>query len=274
MRLLAFDLAILALQLGTLNMGSVMDLPLIHHASRLVLPRRWHLPFHHHDHGHELVMVVEGAVETEMEERSTIAPAGMVKFHPRGVPHRESAVGGGGGRLLFISWSEGGGADASGLPRLVEDRSGRLRFLLEWIIDLGQRRAPGDADLQRALFAGVLAAHAEAGAVTPPTGGLPMERVQAWIRAHLAQPLALDDLAQQAGMSRFHFARAFRLATGQAPMSFVRDQRVGEARTLLLTSALPLKAIAGKVGFPDEFHLSRVFRRVTGQNPTQVRRLR
>lgn len=250
-----------------------MDLHRVHSAGRLALNATWRLPFHSHDFVHELVLIVEGGIETVMEGGASTATAGMAKLHPRKLPHQERTVGGQPARILIVSWSERAGVDPATLPRLVEDRSGRLRQTLEWMADLWARRTAEDQRVAQHLFEAVLATYA--GLATqpsaPPSGVIPS--VQEWARGTLARPLALDDLARRAGMSRFHFAREFRVATGQAPMTWLRAQRVEEARALLLGTALPLKAIARRVGFPDEFHLSRVFRRVTGQNPTQVRRL-
>ena len=241
---------------------------------RMAMPAGWYLPYHSHGHAHELVFVVDGGIETAMEGGAGLATAGMAKLHPRDIPHQERAAGGQGVRILIVSWSERAGLDPLALPRLVEDRNGRLRQALEWMADLWARRTTAAHTTAHHLFEAVLATYASAAVGEPAPVSGPIPAAQDWARGNLARPLALDDLARKAGMSRFHFARAFTAATGQSPMAWLRAQRVEEARTLLLSTGLPLKAIARKVGFPDEFHLSRVFRRVTGQNPTQVRRLR
>ena len=62
------------------------------------------------------------------------------------------------------------------------------------------------------------------GAARPRAGGV-----------GLADDLALDDLARAAGLSRAHFARAFRATTGQTPYGYLRARRVERARGLLAT---------------------------------------
>ncbi len=251
-----------------------MDLHRVLGAGRLALAPGWYLPFHSHAHNHELVLVVEGGIETMIEGGTELAVAGMAKLHPRDIPHQERAVGGQGARILLVSWSERPGLDPLALPRLVEDRSGRLRQVLEWMADLSARRTPEAQRTAEHLFEAAIATYAGLATGEPAQVSGAIPTTQEWARNNLTRALSLDVLARHAGMSRFHFARAFRATTGQAPMAWLRAQRIEEARTLLLSTALPLKAIARRVGFPDEFHLSRVFRRVTGQNPTQVRRLR
>lgn len=256
-----------------LLMIATMDMHQIAGVSRMSTEPGWYLPYHSHATGHELVLVVEGAIETAMEGGTGVAMPGMAKLHPRNIPHQERAIGSQGARIILVSWSERPNYDILALPRLVEDRSGRLRQVLEWMADLWTRRTAETQLTAQYLFEALMATYAGLGAheVVPASG--PVPTAQEWARLHLDRALDLDDLARKAGMSRFHFARAFRTEVGQAPMSWLRAQRIEEARTLLLCTGLPLKAIAKRVGFPDEFHLSRVFRRVTGQNPTQVRKL-
>jgi transcriptional regulator GlxA family with amidase domain len=60
--------------------------------------------------------------------------------------------------------------------------------------------------------------------------------------------------------------------TGLTPMEDLRQLRLEAARDLLLTTDLPLKAIAPRTGLGDEYHLSRLFRRAFGIAPGALRR--
>jgi transcriptional regulator GlxA family with amidase domain len=75
-------------------------------------------------------------------------------------------------------------------------------------------------------------------------------------------------------MSKFHFSRRYRQLTGLTPMEDLRQLRLEAARDLLLTTDLPLKAIAPRTGLGDEYHLSRLFRRAFGIAPGELRRHR
>jgi len=81
---------------------------------------------------------------------------------------------------------------------------------------------------------------------------------------HLGGPLSLDDLARAACVSRFHFARLFRVSTGHSPMAYLQLLRVERAKELLREGRVPIADIALLLGFCDQSHFSRAFRRVTG----------
>ena len=134
------------------------------------------------------------------------------------------------------------------------------------IRSLGNARDDG---LMNHLLCSIIYAYSAAGAHMPD----PMvARVKQYVMENLPSPLTLDELAGVACLSRYHFLRRFRTLSGVSPMRFVRDSRVDAARTLLLSSDLPMRAIAQRVGFADHCQLSRVFRRLTGRAPSMLRR--
>lgn len=100
----------------------------------------------------------------------------------------------------------------------------------------------------------------------------PMTRAMAYGRDHLAKPLTVDDLAQVAGYSRFHFSRLFLEQAGLSPAAWLVEQRIKEAARLLRSTSHPLKEIAARCGFPDPNYLGKVFQRHTGIPPATYRR--
>ena len=106
------------------------------------------------------------------------------------------------------------------------------------------------------------------------TGGLApsvLRNVLAWIDANLSQPLTLAELAAQAALSEYHFARMFRQSTGLAPHQYVMQRRMDHAEQLVRTTALPLTDIALACGFSSASHFSNRFKRVQGVTPSQLR---
>ena len=94
-------------------------------------------------------------------------------------------------------------------------------------------------------------------------------RVLDHVEACLDRPLSLGELAEVAGLSSSHFARAFRATVGETPHRLVMRRRVEYARTLLLAkdrSTSPAEA-AFRAGFSSQSHLTRCFREVLGQTP-------
>jgi AraC family transcriptional regulator len=99
-----------------------------------------------------------------------------------------------------------------------------------------------------------------------------LRRVEVYVEAGLARALPLADLAARAGLSVFHFARAFRVTTGQTPRAFVEARRIARARQLIAETTQSLAAIAVDTGFGTQSRLTLAFKRVTGFTPAAWRR--
>ena len=92
------------------------------------------------------------------------------------------------------------------------------------------------------------------------------------IEARLHEDLGLDDLAAACGLSRWHFLRAFRAATGHTPYRYLMRRRIERARTLLAAGAGSVEEVAHRTGFADAAHFSRSFAREVGLPPSAYRR--
>jgi sigma-54 dependent transcriptional regulator, acetoin dehydrogenase operon transcriptional activator AcoR len=104
--------------------------------------------------------------------------------------------------------------------------------------------------------------------------GLPrykLRRVMAYVDARLGGPISLDDLANVAGVSRFHFHRQFRKTVGLTPRDYVLRARIERAKGLLTESDLTVGEVSGAVGFADQSHFSNIFRRLTAMTPRGFR---
>jgi YesN/AraC family two-component response regulator len=99
-----------------------------------------------------------------------------------------------------------------------------------------------------------------------------IERVIAFIGEHYGERLSLSEVAGLAAMSRWHFCRMFRAATGQSFGHYVRELRLARAKELLTTTGLSLTEVALEVGFYDLPHFDKVFRRRFGISPTEFLR--
>lgn len=106
------------------------------------------------------------------------------------------------------------------------------------------------------------------GGLTP----LQIKRVLELIDARLDQTVSLDEMAQVAGLSPFHFSRQFKRSTGASPHRFLLSRRLERARLLLEKPGAELGAVSQQVGFADQSHFTRWFRRQFGVTPGQVKR--
>lgn len=92
-----------------------------------------------------------------------------------------------------------------------------------------------------------------------------------YMRAHLHQPLRISTLSTMAGLSASRFFELFKHATGDTPLNWFIRARMKWAGELLEQSNLPIKQIAGQVGYEDQFYFSRLFKAVHGVAPSEYR---
>jgi AraC family transcriptional regulator len=96
-----------------------------------------------------------------------------------------------------------------------------------------------------------------------------LRRVLDYIDSNSQREITLNDLAVVADISRFHFARQFRLRMGITPYRYVMEQRLENAKALLRRHPRALGEIARKTGFTNSAHFSRAFRRYVGVSPSE-----
>ncbi len=97
-----------------------------------------------------------------------------------------------------------------------------------------------------------------------------VKRAKDFLSAHLDQPVELETLAREAGLSAFHLIRVFRKATGLTPHNWLLDRRVHQACNLL-RDGLSATHVAAMTGFSDQSHLTRVFKQRLGVTPGRFR---
>ncbi|MDB5858595.1 MAG: AraC family transcriptional regulator [Ramlibacter sp.] len=112
------------------------------------------------------------------------------------------------------------------------------------------------------------------GARAAPCGGLAphkLHRVRMFIGAHLGETIHVERLAETVHLSPFHFARMFKLSTGQSPHMHILMQRIERAKELVGGTDIALADIAAEVGFRTQGHFTGVFHRYTGLTPRVFR---
>jgi len=109
---------------------------------------------------------------------------------------------------------------------------------------------------------------------SPSLPGYKLRQITDWMAEHMAEEFSLERLAEQARLSRFHFQRLFKAATGVAPSRYHIDLRMEEARRLLRETKMSVVDVALEVGYSNPSHFARLFRRETGLSPSDYRRQR
>ncbi|WP_246672758.1 helix-turn-helix domain-containing protein [Mesorhizobium sp. B2-3-11] len=102
--------------------------------------------------------------------------------------------------------------------------------------------------------------------------GAKLRRAIAFMEAHLQEPFDLAQVARGVGMSKFHFSRLFKKATGLSPSHQFIRLRVARAQRLLQETDTSIIGVAMAVGYSSPSHFAQIFRRETGVSPRAYRR--
>src|SRR5262249_51959137 len=89
--------------------------------------------------------------------------------------------------------------------------------------------------------------------------------------ARYFEPLAVDDLARAAGLSRAHFSREFRRAFGESPHAYLLTRRLERAAALLRSTDRPIVQVCFAVGLQSVGSFTTSFTRAYGMTPTAYR---
>jgi len=98
----------------------------------------------------------------------------------------------------------------------------------------------------------------------------PIRTAVSLIRAHYREQLSLDRLATESGLSKYHFLREFKKATGMTPVAYINAVRVKKAERLLRAGGISVARTAEACGFQNHSYFSRVFFRLTGALPSEI----
>jgi AraC-like DNA-binding protein len=95
------------------------------------------------------------------------------------------------------------------------------------------------------------------------------------IRKDFDQPLRIEELAREFGMSVSSFHHHFRALTAMSPLQFQKQLRLQEARRLMLSEGLDAASAGYRVGYSNASHFTREYRRLFGAPPMRdIERLR
>jgi len=122
----------------------------------------------------------------------------------------------------------------------------------------------------------LLAAHmGKPSAYQPAYGGLSptvLRRAVDRLRSDSDVDVSLAALASDAGLSRFHFCRAFKESTGLSPHNWLRQYRLEQAMIMLRNPHNSVTMVAASLGYASQTAFAAAFRKLTGETPSDWRR--
>ncbi len=88
-----------------------------------------------------------------------------------------------------------------------------------------------------------------------------------YIRENIHRKLDIQDLANQACLSRAQFFRSFRRELGETPVNFINRERIRIAKRALVSQGKSISHTAFDCGFSSENYFVRVFKKMEGSTP-------
>lgn len=138
-------------------------------------------------------------------------------------------------------------------------------------VDLGRQRPLCDKVESRGILYILLSRFLRS---AKPVKTIKDERIMRTIElleSDISRPTSIDHLAKAANMSKDHFIRKFRRETGTTPLVYITARKIKMAETMLITTTLPIKSIASRLGFDDTAYFHRLFRKYAGKSPQKYR---
>ena len=94
-------------------------------------------------------------------------------------------------------------------------------------------------------------------------------RAIASLNARFAEPLRVETLAREAGMSLTTFHHHFKALTAMSPLQYQKQRRLTEARSIMLSECVDASTAAFRVGYESPSQFSREYRRLFGAPPSK-----
>ncbi len=96
-------------------------------------------------------------------------------------------------------------------------------------------------------------------------------KVLTYIHDHINENLNIDELAEQACLSKDHFIRLFKQEVKTTPLQYINQKKIEKAQLSLVTSHTLVKDIALDLGFDDYSYFNRLFKKLVGTTPLEYR---
>ena len=89
-----------------------------------------------------------------------------------------------------------------------------------------------------------------------------------FIDTNCIMPLSLGEVARESGMSKFYFARTFKLVTGQTFKNYHNHKRIEKAKKMFLQQKRSITDVCFSIGFNDVSYFNRTFKKIEGISPS------
>jgi len=100
-----------------------------------------------------------------------------------------------------------------------------------------------------------------------------INRAISFLRENYNKEYSLEEVAQTANLSPYHFIRVFKATTGKTPYDYLLDIKVEKACLMLRNKNMSVTEACFMCGFNNLEHFASVFKRKTGMLPSQYKKM-
>lgn len=136
--------------------------------------------------------------------------------------------------------------------------------------DKGFQEAGVKAELLRLMLSLSREYSTPVSTVSPSSTNESIRLAIGYIRSHIYDRISLDEIAAEVGLSKYHFSREFKKATGMTLINYINAIRCIHAKKLLLKNEYPIHEISLKCGFENDSYFSKTFKKHTGFLPSEL----
>ena len=99
-----------------------------------------------------------------------------------------------------------------------------------------------------------------------------VQRIIQYLKANYSQHISLDGIAQNMYLSPVYISKIFKEKTGDSPINYLIQIRLGKAKEMLEENRGSIRTIAAQVGYDDVYHFSKLFKKYYGVSPLYYRK--
>lgn len=94
-----------------------------------------------------------------------------------------------------------------------------------------------------------------------------------YIKSHLNKKITIDELAAQAGLSKYHFQRKFKQFTGYSAIDYINFLRCADACNYLKMNSYSIRDVFHMTCFSNYAYFVKMFKKHTGVSPSEYRKM-
>ena len=99
-----------------------------------------------------------------------------------------------------------------------------------------------------------------------------VKQITKHLRAHLSEPISIDEISSEVNFSKSYVCRTFRRYTGKTIVEMINEMRCTQAAQLLESRQYAVSEVARMCGFSNLSYFAKIYRKTIGQLPSDTRK--